>query len=182
MDQAVVNHIKLALYDMAFLDIKRAATGKSKMGAFILASCFIEYMAGFACGKATTKKDYANFVSRYLPAIYDPTKLYADLRCKLVHNYSEGGSYWLTYSQPNLHGMTEHDRTIINLENFIDDLENALHRLVQEIETDLSAQLRALNRYKSIGLLCIGGIAPRRPNSTSAFKNNKTLSERQQKI
>ncbi len=160
MDQPFVNHIKLALHDMAFMDIKRAATGNSKMGAFILASCFIEYMAGFACGKETRKKDYIDFVSHYLPAMYDSTKLYSDLRCKLVHNYSEGGSYWLTYNQPELHGLQEHKRTIINLENFIDDIGNALHRLVHEIETDPSARLRAVNRYQSIGLLCVGGIAP----------------------
>jgi len=40
--------------DMAFLDIKRASAGQSKIGAFILASCFIEYMSGFVTGKETT--------------------------------------------------------------------------------------------------------------------------------
>jgi hypothetical protein len=86
--------------------------------------------------------------------------LYADLRCKLVHNYSEGGSYWLTYDHPELHGVTEHNRTVINLENLVDDLESALRELMNQIETDLSAQQRAANRYKSIGLLCVGGVAP----------------------
>lgn len=160
MEPAAVAHIKHALYDMAFLDIKRASAGNSKMGAFILASCFIEYMAGFACGRETRKKDYESFVRHYLPPIYNPTKLYADLRCKLVHNYSEGGSYWLTYDHPKLHGITEHNRTFINLENFVDDLDSALRELMNEIESDLSAQQRAANRYKSIGLLCVGGVAP----------------------
>lgn len=62
MSQAVLDHIKTGLYDMAFQDIKKAASGHSKMGAFILASCFIEYMAGFAYGKATTRKDYKNLI------------------------------------------------------------------------------------------------------------------------
>lgn len=39
---------------MAFLDIKKASNGKSKMGAFILSSCFIEYLAGFCYGKETS--------------------------------------------------------------------------------------------------------------------------------
>ena len=50
---------------MAFLDIKRASAGKSKMGAFILASCFIEYMAGFVAGKETNREDYKKFVKDY---------------------------------------------------------------------------------------------------------------------
>jgi hypothetical protein len=60
MNERKINHIKFALYDMAFLDIKRASGGKSKMGAFILASCFIDYMAGFIAGRETTNKDYTN--------------------------------------------------------------------------------------------------------------------------
>jgi hypothetical protein len=62
MNQTKLNHIKFALFDMAFLDIKRASAGESKMGAFILASCFIEYMAGFIAGRETTNKDYKQFV------------------------------------------------------------------------------------------------------------------------
>jgi hypothetical protein len=160
MEPAAVAHIKHALYDMAFLDIKRASNGDSKMGAFILASCFIEYMAGFACGRETRKKDYESFVRHYLPPIYNPAKLYTDLRCKLVHNYSEGGSYWLTYDHPELHGIKEHNRTFINLENLVDDLESALRELMNQIEMGLPAQQRAANRYRSIGLLCVGGVAP----------------------
>jgi len=35
---------------MALDDVKNACKGGSKMGAFILASCFIDYMAGFMKG------------------------------------------------------------------------------------------------------------------------------------
>ena len=147
---------------MAFLDIKKASAGGSKMGAFILASCFIDCMAGFVCGGETGGRDYKNFVGNYLPSIYDPSKLYKDLRCKLVHNYSEGGSYWFTDNKPHLHGQTENGRTIINLENFINDLENALHKLLEEIQSDSSMQKKAIDRYNSIGLLCVGGIALRK--------------------
>ena len=147
---------------MAFLDIKKASAGGSKMGAFILASCFIDYMTGFVCGHETKGSDYKSFVTNYLPSVYDPSKLYKDLRCKLVHNYSEGGSYWFTDKKPHLHGQTESGRTIINLENFIDDLEDALRKLLEEIQRDPSIQKKAIDRYNAIGLLCIGGIAPRK--------------------
>jgi hypothetical protein len=156
MNSAIINHIKFALHDMAFLDIKKAISGKSKMGAFILASCFIDYMAGFVCGGETKSKDYQDFVRDYLPSIYNPLKLYKDLRCKLVHNYSEGGSYVFTDDKPQLHGQTANGRIIINLENFINDLNNALHKLLQEIESDPSKQEKAFRRYESIGLLGIG--------------------------
>ena len=162
MNQAIIDHLQFALYDMAFLDIKRASAGNSKIGAFILASCFIEYMAGFVCGRETRRKDYKDFVRHYLPPVYDPSKLYTDLRCKLVHNYSEGGSYWLKDNQPQLHGQTVNGRTIINLENFVDDLENAFHRFMKQIQSDPSAKQKAIDRYNSIGLLCAGGLAPRK--------------------
>lgn len=80
--RVVIEHIKHALYDMAFLDIKKASSGSSKTGAFILSSCFIDYMAGFVCGKETTHKEYKDFVRQYLPH-YDPEKLWDDLRCTL---------------------------------------------------------------------------------------------------
>jgi hypothetical protein len=128
------------------------------MGAFILASCFIDYMAGFVCGRETKSKDYQDFVRDYLPTIYNPLNLYKDLRCKLVHNYSEGGSYVFTDDKPQFHGQAANGRIIINLENFIDDLESALHKLLQEIESDPSKQRKAFDRYKSIGLLNIGEV------------------------
>ena len=162
MNQAIVVRLKSVLYDMAFLDIKRASSGNSKIGAFILASCFIEYMAGFVCGRKTTRKDYEYFVRHYLPPMYNPSKLYTDLRCKLVHNYSEGGSYWLKDNKPQVHGQTVNGRTIINLENFIDDLENAFHRFIREIQSNPSAKQKAIDRYNSIGLLCVRGLAPRK--------------------
>ena len=113
-------------------------------------------------GEKQNRKDYKDFVRDYLPQLYDPSKLYTDLRCKLVHNYSEGGSYWLKDNQPQLHGQTVNGRTIINLENFVDDLENAFHRFMEQIQSDPSAKQKAIGRYNSIGLLCIGGLAPRK--------------------
>lgn len=161
MSQAIIDHIKKALYNGAFLDIKKASSGKSNIGAFILASCFIDYMAGFVCGRETNRNDYIDFVSHYLPSIYNPSKLYEDLRCKLVHNYSVGGFYWLKDNKPQLHGQTESGRTIINLENFINDLEDAFNKLMGEIQSNPLKKQKAIKRYNSIGLLCVGGFAPR---------------------
>lgn len=155
MDKAKLNHIKFVLSDMAFLDIKRASAGKSKMGAFILASCFIEYLAGFVAGKETTSKDYRAFVKNYLPPLYDPEKLHRDLRCKLVHNYSEGGSYMFAYAEPALHGRQVAGKMVVNLEDFITDLEGALHKLFTELDSDSSKAKKAEERFDKIGLIGI---------------------------
>ena len=55
----IIDNIKFALYDMAFCDIKESHG-----------------------------KGYKAFVKNYLPSCYVPHKLYTDLCCKLVHNYS----------------------------------------------------------------------------------------------
>ena len=157
MNETKLNHIKFALYDMAFLDIKRASAGQSKMGAFILASCFIEHMAGFIAGRETTNKDYKQFIKDYLPGLYDPERLYKDLRCKLVHNYSEGGSYMFVDAKPAWHGKKTGTKMVINLENFIDDLEVALHKVFTELDTDSIMRKKAEARYDKSGLM---GIIP----------------------
>lgn len=156
MNEGKLNHIRLALHDMAFLDIKRASDGKSKMGAFILASCFIEYMAGFVAGHETKGIDYKQFVKDYLPNMYNPKKLYTDLRCKLVHNYSEGGSYIFAYGKPDLHGKILREKMMINLENFIDDIGLALKKVIDELTSDPAKWKKAEERYDKIDLLGIG--------------------------
>lgn len=159
MEALKLAQIKKSLYDMAFLDIKRASDGKSKMGTFILASCFIEYLAGFRVGGETKGRDYKAFVRDFLPSLYDPDKLYHDLRCKLVHNYSEGGSYAFTFSQPSLHGTNVGGRLIINLEDFIQDLEEAYKKFESILDGDTDAQTLAERRYDSIGLIGVAAVS-----------------------
>jgi len=62
------------------------------MGAFILCSCLIDAIAGFRKGCDTDRYDYKGFIYKNMTS-YDKEKMYSDLRCKLVHSYSEGGSY-----------------------------------------------------------------------------------------
>ena len=104
MSEEIINHIKTTLEEMAFNGIKQASAGGSKMGAFILGSCFIDCLAGFVYGRQANGHDYKKFVRDYLKS-YDPVKLYKDLRCALVHNYTEGGSYVFVAARPTLHGQ-----------------------------------------------------------------------------
>lgn len=142
-----------SLYDMAFLDIKRASDGKSKMGAFILTSCFIEYLAGFRYGKETTGNDYKKFVRQYL-TFYSAENLYKDLRCKLVHNYSEGGSYTFTDNRKDLHfKKTADNKIVLNLENFIADVEAALNTYFIELKEDQNLFTLAVDRLFKTNIL-----------------------------
>lgn len=135
-------------------DIKRASDGGSKMGAFILCSCLIDAVAGFIKGADTKEKDYEAFVKIYLPS-YNPTKLYKDLRCKLVHSYSEGGSYLFVDNRPDLHLKVNDSKIIINLENFISDIESALAKfndaLLDHSKTDL--RNTAISRLDRNGII-----------------------------
>lgn len=147
-----------SLHEMAFLDIKRASNGKSKMGAFILSSCFIEYLAGFRYGKETSGKDYKNFITNYFNGKYDPEKLYKDLRCRLVHNYSEGGTYTFIDNHPELHKkITQDGKIVLNLEDFVSDIEAVLKLYFNELKSDNAIFKLALDRYF---LLNIIGINP----------------------
>lgn len=149
----LVGKLNKSLYDMAFGDIKRAMDGGSKMGAFILASCFIDAMAGYIKGGATCRSDYESFIVRFMKS-YNPENLYKDLRCKLVHNYSEGGSYWFVDNQEKWHLKTNYDSKIfINLENFMKDIEKAYIDLIELVNTNDEVFIKAKKRLDSIGTL-----------------------------
>ena len=132
---------------LALGDIHRAASGGSKMGAFILCSCLIDAISGFEKGADTKRGDYIAFVGRRLQS-YDGEELYKDLRCKLVHSYSEGGSYSFTEGKPQLHGKVSAGKSIINLEDFISEVTTALRDFSADIKgLDLSLRGKAIQRY-----------------------------------
>lgn len=69
----------------------------------------------------------------------------------LVHNYSEGGTYKFAFDMPELHQTKENNKIIINLEQFIEDIETAMNRYLQLLDTDIDVQLRAIKRWKQFG-------------------------------
>ncbi len=155
-DAALIDHIKEHLRDMAFADILRASNGGSKIGAFILGSCFIDYLAGFRYRKTkTTRAKYIKFVGVYMDSFYVPERLYGDLRCKLVHDYSEGGSYAFVDARSDLHKTKLKDgRVVINLEDFITDLLAAMQKYFDELDAGRYVD-NAKRRYLDFGLLCV---------------------------
>lgn len=148
-DDEKIRSIIYSLETHALGDIKKASAGESRLGAFILCSCLIDAMAGFVGDSDRIGVNYKNFVRAYLPT-YNPSKLYKDLRCKLVHSYSEGGSYVFTHVTSLVHLQPTSDaRLCINLESFIADVEKALELLSSKLQNPNEVTLRrnAVSRY-----------------------------------
>lgn len=152
--QELLAKMKTGLIDMAWGDISKASAGGSKMGAFILCSCYIDYLAGFRFGRETTRKDYKHFIEMYLKS-YDPDKMYHDMRCGIVHNYSEGGSYAFVYSLADLHLYRPggFGKITLNLENFMTDIENATKNYFEELEGSEVLLTLAAKRMAQISIL-----------------------------
>jgi len=113
---------------------------------FILCSCFIDQISGFRYNIRKVGERYCKFVTDYLPA-YNPNELYNDLRNKLVHNYSIGSFYGVTRKAPQMHLKVINGITVLNLENFIGDLKQALDKYILELKVDNSVRANALAWY-----------------------------------
>jgi hypothetical protein len=152
-----INRMKKALIDMAFGDIKKALFGNSILGAFILCSCYIDYLAFYYSDKSNVNERYKEFVQAFLPN-YDKEKLYKDLRCKMVHNYSEGGSYLFVHNNSSMHLKIDDSfhKAFINLENLIQELYIASEKLFELISKDEKHLMNAVKRHKEAPLLRAG--------------------------
>jgi hypothetical protein len=165
--EELIARLNQGLGDMALGDIKRASRpgdqepGGAKMAGFLLGFCFIDAAAGFYSGRTKEMrgvigKHFRAFVTHYLPQ-YDAAALYHDLRSGLVHSYTVGDTYSFTHLQhAGKHlGTTQTvfgTRTLLNLEDFVDDLEQAL---LEDIRTKPAQFEKAKARYESIGLLTV---------------------------
>lgn len=152
-DEEIVERVKFALSDWAFEDLYRASMGEAKLATFILASCYIDYLSCYYFNSDSTKSRYINFVNRFMPG-YNGRDLYESLRCKLVHNYSEGGKYEFTHNNPGLHFKdSPRNRTVLNLDNFLHDLKTARDEYFELVDTNQSFKDKLINRFKAVGIM-----------------------------
>jgi hypothetical protein len=155
-DDEKITTITHSLKNLAMGDVKRASAGESKIGAFMLCSCLIDAMAYFSTSSPSVGANYRSFVQEYLTS-YNPAKLYSNLRCKLVHNYSEGGSYMFVHAQPSMHlkPVLLANRVYINLDNFIVDIESALESFCNKLQNPNETELRrkAVLRYNRSNII-----------------------------
>jgi len=157
--QELVEILDKYLLGWAFGDIERASEGDAKLGAFILGACFLDAMAGFYKGidreeaKRQSGSRFKDFVERYLPK-YERERLGEDLRCGLVHVYAEGGTYEFTHSKNGFHfAKSSRGKTILNLEDFLEDLKEAYNQLRKDILNQKDRFEKAMRRYESMGVM-----------------------------
>jgi len=136
-------------------DIKEINSKKQELeftiAVFILCSCFIDQLSGFRYATDRVKYRFIKFVREYLPQ-YDAEELNNDLRNKLVHNYSLGRYYALTKHKPQ-GDFKLSSYKILNLEDFITDLENCLNRYKGELNIDHQIRKNALEWYEKHNII-----------------------------
>lgn len=147
-EDEVISQIIKSLSEYNLRDIREI--NKSELdftiAEFILCSCFIDQISGFRYNTSKVGERYRQFVSNYLPA-YKPHELYKDLRNKLVHNYSIGSFYGITRRTSALHLKVVNRITVLNLENFILDLQQALDKYISELKNDATIRANAMAWY-----------------------------------
>jgi hypothetical protein len=163
-----IDRITIALRDYALGDIKKIMTGNNVLASFILCSCFIEQVATYRYGTPNVgHPEFRQFIDDYLVG-YDSQKLRADLRNKLVHNYSLGETYSLTMQSRDAHlRKATNGSIILNLENFVDDLEQALHRFLNQLVTEPTVRklaFKVLSKNHIIGMSNIDYINTNHPD------------------
>lgn len=151
-EESLIYHVIDSLKNIALSDIRKVSSEDNVLASFILCSCFIDQVSGFRYNQDAVKSRYQKFVGEYLPN-YNPKKLYEDLRNKLVHNYSLGDTYSLTRLSPQLHLKIVGVRIIINLENFISELEDAFTRYEDDLKSNSQAKSNALTWFERFNIL-----------------------------
>lgn len=134
---------------------KYSQKNSSPLAAFILISTTIDFFAGFFEGISDFNNHgkagliYKEFVNKYMPG-YDSDKLYTDLRCRLAHNFTIGSYYALIHKNYTLHNkvVAQTGQTIINFENFYEDLENAIKKYISDLDIDEGLRNKFLTRYR----------------------------------
>lgn len=136
----------------AFCDIRYNIENKNEskpIAAFILCSCLIDQLAAYTYnhGKKENSKYYKKFIQEYLPS-YKPLRLYNDLRCLLVHNYSI--SEYLALSTEEL--IPDNDGNSISATNItakklFNDLVTAFEKFSKELRSNTETRKNALARY-----------------------------------
>lgn len=137
----------------------------SGMPAFITGFCFIDCLATYYFARDGNPDDYKTFVKRFFPGEYDAEALYHQVRCGLVHNFTEKSGknrpgHDFREDRPRDHlklksvkGEKKRRLRVINLSNFKDELKKALAELLEILNNNPELARRAIERYKKVGLI-----------------------------
>lgn len=128
--------------------------------AFILLSCYIDFLGSLYAGTDASSNTFQQFVSNFMsnegePSPYDAAELYRSLRSKLVHNYAIWNArYYLTHGRPEQHlSKVKPNGILLNLENFYSDVEAASRRYFADMGDDNDLQRKLSNRLDKVGVI-----------------------------
>jgi hypothetical protein len=148
------NAVKNALWS-----IERAYMPPSEgaPAAFILLTCLTDFLGTLYAGKKSTRETFSAFVSDFIkpeyPRVgYDLEKLWKSLRNKLVHNYSLG-DYILVHNHPDLHLTLHGGATILNQEDFFQDIQRAADDYFALVTQETALQDKLSDRISEDGTI-----------------------------
>lgn len=148
-----INTIIKSLTTFAIRDLIYIADVDAVLAIFTVASCLIDQLGGIMNGGKSTGRTYQKFIERYMPK-YDKHKLYSDLRCALVHNFSIGRDFLLDRSVPEFHlQLTQQGKTIINIQSFVTDIEIGFNEFINDLHNDERTRISASNWLKKYNII-----------------------------
>lgn len=161
----LVKKLDESLFGLAYGDIERILPANPNLAIFILGACFIDAMASFRFGvtkemikDGKTGERFKDFIKEYLPQ-YSADDLWESLRCGLLHSYAEYGKYAFVNKKRYLHFKKDQQkRTIINDENFCEELKDTYEKLKCDILNKEEVYLNAKKRFNSMGIMYINTI------------------------
>src|SRR5689334_13470630 len=103
--------------------INQFADPEFPIAVFILCSCFIDQVSGFRYNNKQVACRYQQFINDYMPK-YDAEKMYKDIRCKLVHNYSST-QFFSFVRNSEIHLMVYVNKIILSATHLVADLQEA---------------------------------------------------------
>ncbi len=165
-EDQIIGEIETALRGYNLGDIKKVCEYKMTIAGFILCSCLIDHISGFrykrkinANGRVKeSRKRYIDFVNAYMNEYgYDGAKFYDQLRCQVVHAYTSsdsGFAFDLMHTSEQVQQIWEQpvDRKRLDLDTFVNQLEQVLDKYLNEIKADNDIRKLAIENYLQFGI------------------------------
>jgi hypothetical protein len=172
-DAATLQRIREALLDEAFSGIERTAQVYA-FGAFQLSGALLDTVGGLASPRGTQAARFEAFIKDYFPPAYAagelPKQLYDGLRCRPLHNYSTIDLLLMEGQDEAYHLTAPDGRTVIRLQNLLEDLNVALDRWWQDVETDPARRAAALTRQAQHPVVRVEAVPNVPPATVTAYQ------------
>jgi hypothetical protein len=106
--------------------------------------------------KDTTGNDYKTFLNefKWFTKKYNPEDIYHSLRCGLVHQFIiKNGKFMLTHNNSHWHLKIYKNYTVLNYQNFFEDIKNLKKEYFSMIEKDDNKRRTFLEKFNKKGFL-----------------------------